>query len=298
MGRLSSLLVLLAVACSGPAIAPDASAPDASARDAGRASDAGGARDAGAPDARAPDAGAEDAAGPDAGAGPSLASLRDALFATYTDTPCETWASLDASRRAVFLTITHRLSTSRMPDGRSMLDHITRLYLVLGGGSDGTNCGGAENNRLFLAMDAYLWERMVETWDGAAVIDDGGGSHWLHTRDLAGPHDPFDASNETDTGLRCTLLFERSGSRPPTAQAHFFLDGSAVAVERGSGISLPADPYMLEIDLDFDCVHRSNPTCSDFEQRYRDNHGDFECEWVPSACVAEGGGCYRSARVP
>jgi hypothetical protein len=179
-----------------------------------------------------------------------------------------------------------------------MLSHVERLYLVLGGGSDGSTCGGSENNRLFLGMDDYLWGRMVETWDGDAVIEDGGGSHWLHTRDIAGPHDPFDASNETDTGLRCSLLIETSESRPPTAQAHFFLEGSAVAVERGDGISLPTDPRMLEIDHDFDCVHRSNPTCSDFEDRYRESHGDYECDWVPSACTPEGTGCHRSAAAP
>lgn len=55
---------------------------------------------------------------------------------------------------------------------------------------------------------------------------------------------------------------------------------------------------MLEIDHDFDCIHRSNPTCSDFEERYRDNHGDFECEWIPSACAPEGSGCYRAASAP
>lgn len=144
-------------------------------------------------------------------------------------------------------------------------------------------------------MDAYLHARMVETWDGTTSIEDGGGGSWIHTEDAAGPHDPFDASNETQTGLDCVLLFERSGSRPPTAQAHFFLDGSARRVERGEGISLDVDPHMLEIDLDFDCVHDSNPTCGDHEQRYRDNHGDFACEWVPSACAPIGEGCYRAA---
>ncbi len=271
----------------------DAGAVDAGTRDGGARPDAG-ARDGGlSPDA----AGAHDAGG-DADAGapePTLAGLRDALLGTMTDAPCETWAGFDESRRAVFLTLTHRLFTSRTPDGRPMLSHIERLYLVLGGGDDGTSCGGAENNRLFLGMDAYLWQAMVDTWNDEGAIDDGGGSRWIHTRDIAGPHDPFDASAETDTGLRCTLLIETSGSRPPTAQAHFFLEGSAVPVERGSGISLPADPRMLEIDHDFDCLHRSNPTCSDFEDRYRDNHGDFECDWVPSSCTPDGDGCYRSA---
>ena len=228
----------------------------------------------------------------------SLSALRDALFATSTDTPCATWSSFDESQRAVFLTLTHRLYTSRTPDGRPMLAHVDGLHRVLGGGADGTECGGIDNNRLFLSMDDYLWARMVETWDDARVIEDGAGSHWLHTGDAAGPHDPFDASSETDTGLRCTLLIETSESRPPTAQAHFFLAGSAVPVERGPGPAMPTDPHMLEIDHDFDCIHRSNPTCRDFVDRYRDNHGDYECAWVPSACVPVGTGCHRAATDP
>ncbi|MBX3272932.1 MAG: hypothetical protein KF729_21900 [Sandaracinaceae bacterium] len=263
-----------------PPARPDASAP----RDAAARPDGATELDAGA------DAG-DDAAAPDG----SLAALRDALFATYSAAPCASWAALDRSQRAVFLTLTHRLHTSRLPDGRSVLEHIDRLYLVLGGGSSGTTCGGAANNRLFLSMDDVLWTALVATWERERIIDDGGGGAWVRTRDAAGPHAPFDASTETETGLDCVLLFERSGSRPPTAQAHFFLEGSAARVERGAGISLEADPYMLEIDHDFDCLHDSNPICDDHERRYRDNHGDFECGWVPSACTPAGDGCYRSA---
>ena len=295
MRQLAAVLLSLLGACSGVSGPDDAGA----ARDARVERDAASPRDAGPPDASVrTDAGRIDAASVDASAAVTLSALRDRLFATFGSSPCERWTELDESQRAVFLTLTHRLFTSRTPDGRSMLEHIERLYLVLGGGSDGGECGGAENNRLFLGMDDYLHARMVETWDGASAIDDGAGSHWVHTGDIAGPHDPFDASNETDTGLRCTLFIETSSSRPPTAQAHFFLLGSAEPVERGDGISLPADPRMLEIDHDFDCIHRSNPTCSDLEERYRENHGDFECEWVPTACVPEGSGCYRNARAP
>jgi hypothetical protein len=278
MGRVRFLLAALLLSACG-----DSRALDGGVRDAGVDS---GVRDAGS------DGGRRDSGALDAG-GSALGAHRDRLLATLGE-PCATWASFDASQRAVFLTLTHRMFLSRTPDGLPMLAHVTRVYLVLGGG-DGEDCGGDENNRLFLQMDAYLHARMVETWDGARIIEDGGGSTWLRTRDAAGPHDPFDASDETDVGLSCTLLFEDSDSRPPTAQAHFFLAGSEAAVERGSGISLAADPYMLEIDHDFDCIHRSNPTCSDFEERYRTNYGDFECEWVPSSCTPIGGGCYRSA---
>lgn len=294
----------IAAACGGDdsSASPDAAARDGSAIDAGPLD--GGPAD-GSPDAGSPiDAGAggvdagegaDAAAGSDAAVPDVLAFLRDRLLATATDDPCGTWASWDESQRAVFLTLTHRLFTSHTPDGRSMLWHATHLYLVLGGGSDGTSCGGSENNRLFLAMDDYLWARMVETWDDMEVISDDGGAFWVHTGDIAGPHDPFDASDETATGLSCTLLFENPDSEPPTAQGHFFLEGSAVPVERGSGISLPADPRMLELDQDYNCIHDSNPTCSDFADRYREHHGDFVCDWVPGACTPVGTGCYRSA---
>ncbi|UJR86707.1 Hypothetical protein I5071_88080 [Sandaracinus amylolyticus] len=231
-----------------------------------------------------------DAPPPDAGP-ETLAAMRDRLFATLGDDECERWSSMDESRRAVFLTITHRLFTSITPDGLPMLAHVERVYLVLGGGDDGTSSGGAENNRLFLSTDAYLHDRMVETWNDTNVIDDGAGATWIHTRDIAGPHDPFDASIETDTGLRCVLFFETSDSRPPTAQAHFF-EGAPEPVRRGDEIDLPADPHMMEIDLDFNCVHDSNPTCGDFYERYVTSNGEFECEWAPSGCgsVATGSG--------
>jgi hypothetical protein len=176
-----------------------------------------------------------------------------------------------------------------------MLEHMTDLHLVLGGGDDGTACGGGENNRLFLSMDTYLWQLMVDTWNDAHAVGDGGGTQWKHTGDLAGPHDPFDASAETDAGLRCALIVELPESRPPTAQGHFFLEGSAVPVERGPGIQLETDPYMFEIDHDFDCLHQSNPVCPGrgFDAAYADHYGDFECDWVPAGCESAETGCYR-----
>lgn len=218
-----------------------------------------------------------------------LAVHRDRLIATLGE-PCATWAAMDDSQRAVFTTITHRLFTSRAPDGSTLLAHVTRIYVVLGGGSSGTTCGGADNNRVFVATDAMLHGWLVETWNDGTPLADDGESTWIHTRDAAGPHDPFDASVETDTGLRCTLIFEDGDSRPPTAQAHFF-EGAPVAFMRGDA-SLPSDPFMLEIDQDYNCVHDSNPTCRDFLDRYRTNHGDFECAWVPSGCTAIGTGCH------
>lgn len=263
--------------------------------------DAGPDVDAAAPDAGAPDA-LPDASPPDAFVPTTLSDHRDRLFRGNPDLGtgadvCQRWTSLDVSRRAVFLTLTHRLFISTMPDSSPLLAHIETVELILGGGADGTDCGGSENNRLFATMDDALWLEMVATWNDDRALGDGGGSTWLHTEDLAGPHDPFTGSDETDTGLSCLALIELSDSTPPTAQAHFFLDGDAVPVQRGSGIDLPADPRLLEIDHDFDCLHQSNPVCDgrEFDLAYTDNYGDFECGWVPIGCTPTGTGCYLDA---
>jgi len=256
---------------------------------------ASGPRDGGT--AEPPDAaGAEDADVDDAGEAPAttdaLASQRDRLLVSTGGDPCGLWAGWDQSTRAVFLTITHRLFVSKTPDGASALSHVERLHGVLGGGPDGDECGGIDNNRVFASMDEYLWRRMLDAHDGALGITDGSDGYWARTRDIAGPHAPFDASNETQAGVDCILLIETDESRAPTGQAHFFRPGSAAAMTRGT-VEVPLDPRALEIDLDYDCLHRSNPTCRDFESRYREGYGDFVCDWVPSSCAPAGAGCYR-----
>jgi hypothetical protein len=95
---------------------------------------------------------------------------------------CTAWRQrLDLSQRMVFLTITHRLTTSRLapmslspnavyyqlheayvPDGRTPLDHINAVYSINGGhgpvpGWGVGSCGGGDNNRLFMSMDHQLW---------------------------------------------------------------------------------------------------------------------------------------------
>ncbi len=269
--RIGGVVLVVLLGCS-------AGDDDLPSPDAGDASDA----------EVAPNPDAEGPGEPDAEPGPAtLGDLRDRLFASYVDTDaCAQWVALDDSQREVFLTLTDRLYKSMLPDGTSMLAHFERLYLILGGGGDGGDCGGGENNRLFLSMNAELWQLMVAAWNEDPWIQDGGGgdTFWTRTNDLAGPHAPFDASSETQAGLHCILITELPDSRPPTGQAHFFLEGSATRVERGPGIDLDADPYMFEIDHDFDCFHQSNPTCADFAERYRSHYGDYEADWAPDGC--------------
>jgi hypothetical protein len=194
---------------------------------------------------------------------------------------------MHASEREVFLTLTHRMYLSETPDGTTMLDHVARLHLVLGGGVSGNECGDATNNRLFASMDQTLWQLMIDAWNDELRVTDGGAAgdtFWAHTNDLAGPHEPFDASAETQAGLHCLVLVELPSSLPPTAQAHYFQAGSAARVDRGPGIQLPADPFLLEIDHDFDCFHQSNPICGDFLDRYVSHYGDYEADWRPTGC--------------
>ena len=61
------------------------------------------------------------------------------------------------------------------------------------------------------AVAVLLAEANVEPDQLKRFFGDGGGSTWIHTEDLAGPHDPFTASTETDTGLSCLGLIELSG---------------------------------------------------------------------------------------
>jgi hypothetical protein len=224
---------------------------------------------------------------PDALVLDTLSAQRQRLFSAYVgdDNACTRWNELDASEQAVFLTLSHRLFVSTTPDDKSMLEHMASLRLILGGGADGTDCGGIENNRLFLSMDEYLWQLMVATADNVRMVGDGATGRWKPTTDLVGPHDPFTASNETETGLLCALLVELPGSKPPTAQSHFFRPGDEVAVVRG-GSSLAADPYLFEIDHDFDCSHNSNPACPgrNWEQEYAQNYGVYAADWIPGEC--------------
>lgn len=269
-----------------PAAGPDGGGADADAS----GDDVVRAEDAVSTDVAVADAGAADAGRAALG----LDGERDRLIATLGE-PCEVWRGFDRSRRAVFLTISHRLFVGRAPDGSTMLSHVTRLYRVLGGGSSGTTCGGSENNRVFMQIDDALWGWLGQAWSGMRPLTDGAGSGWVRSRDIAGPHSPFTASDETESGLRCVIVFETGESRPPTGQVHFFRrNEDAEPVRRGSGISLPADPRMLEMDLDFNCVHDSNPTCGDFVSRYVRNHGDFGCGYVPTTCTPVGEGCFRS----
>jgi len=217
-------------------------------------------------------------------------------------TTCELWDKLDPSSRSVFLTLTHRLGGSTLGvDGTTMLDHVTTVYRVAGGrGADGDrpgSCGGFEFNRMFMSIDRELHAVLVEAnaHRGARqlrgvrdIADIRSNSFWRESRDLNGPHRPFDMSDETEAGA-------------PRGQTQFFRDPEGKLAHGKLGrldVVNVIDPYALEMDQDYDCVHHSNPTCayrfygraclprrrSEGVEIYTRDYGDFEPEWKPSGC--------------
>ena len=272
----------------------------------------------------APGGGGSDAAGADAPApdAPSLPATldgdRDRLLATYLAwlqagpdvqqsngllgrdlaSVCDLWHDLDPSSRDVFLTITHRMYGSILRgDGSHMLDHVGKLYRVIGGeGATATSagsCGGGEYNRVIVHIDAELHDAQLaaNTDHGAApydISDVVATSYWRDSHDLGGPHAPFDLSDETNSGA-------------PRGQTQYFRDPTSSLANSPLGrmdLMTLVDPYAMEMDEDYDCTHNSNPDCSyvfygpacapESSQLgtaiYTQDYGDFEPAWQPSGC--------------
>src|ERR1700733_2662779 len=212
---------------------------------------------------------------------------------------CDLWAQLDLSSQDVFRTITHRLQGSVLgSDATHMLDHVVTLYRVIGGqAASGTtvagSCGGGEYNRMIMSMDHELHDVQVtaNTDQGAApydIADIPSTSFWRDSHDLGGPHTPFDLSDETNLGA-------------PRGQTQYFRDPTSTAATSPLGrmdLTTLIDPYALEMDQDYDCVHNSNPSCDyttygvDYFPEtslagsaiYTETYGDFEPAWQPSGC--------------
>jgi hypothetical protein len=261
---------------------------------------------------------------PDAGpsSADTLADNRDRLLGTYlaflqsyatspqsnglsgsnVSTVCDIWAQLDPSSRAVFLTLTARMQGSVLgDDGSSMLSHIVKLYRVSGGqgatASDPGSCGGGEYNRLIMSMDAHLLASQNAAFDHQGAVQASGkrdiadipaASFWRDSHDLGGPHAPFDRSDETDQGA-------------PRGQTQYFTDPTATAATAPLGrldLTTLVDPYAVEMDQDYDCVHNSNPLCTYvtygpacFPEAslvgtavYTKSYGDFDPGWIPAGC--------------
>ena len=262
-----------------------------------------------------------DAAAIDAGATSSLVN-RDRLLGSYFDhlkahpddeqsngligrdliDVCDLWSKLDSSSRNTFLTVTARLEGSILgADQTPALDHVTQVYRIAGGegaqGTDPGSCGGGEFNRLIMSMDAQLHASLVAANDNGGdrgpdgnfdVADIPEDESWRDSGDAAGPHDPFDLSDETDEGA-------------PRGQVHFFRDPASELASLPLGrldVEELVDPFALEMDQDYDCPHNSNPNCEYTfygplcapqstklgVDIYGDNYGAIDPDWRPSGC--------------
>jgi len=210
---------------------------------------------------------------------------------------CELWSHLDPSAQNVFRTITHRMWGSVLLDQTRALEHLTKLYRVIGGqGATSTSagsCGGGEYNRMFFHMDQELHDAQVAAnqHQGAAphdISDVVSSSAWRNSQDVGGPHSPFDTSDETISGA-------------PRGQTQYFTDPTSATAQQPldrMDLTTLVDPYALEIDQDYDCTHNSNPDCDYIfygpsctpassqagTQIYTGNYGNFEPAYKPAGC--------------
>ena len=273
-GLVSLVTFAATIACGGS----DASAPSSAPASPGGGSQiAVGEVDAGGGDAQAP---ASDAASDGSTTQPrSLRDNRDRLLDSYAARKslarCAAWSGLTATQKGVFLTITDLLgkrSFMSTTSTETALDHVTLVYALRDKGSFGN--GGGDNNRIWIQVDAAL---------AAALRDfDGALPEWGRSTDAAGPHSPFDATSETAFGQ-------------PRGQAHFWsADNKAQALTR-PGVEGVNDPRVVEIDIDYNFIHDSNPEGTYvpggygrtyYESRWssRGAGGGAELDYVPTGC--------------
>jgi hypothetical protein len=118
-----------------------------------------------------------------------------------------------------------------------MLDHVVQIYSMA---AETSSCGGGDNRMYFSADDTlmYALRNLFSAPQG-----------WRNSEDMAGPHSPFTQSRETHAGK-------------PRGQTHQFAwDSEAVWVQK-SGMSTPVfDPHLVELDIDYNWIHDSNPEC-------------------------------------
>lgn len=119
------------------------------------------------------------------------------------------------------------------------LNHVDALYAV--NGNNGSGCGGGDNHRLYFSADDQLIYALRN-------IDFSAPVGWRRSEDLGGPHSPFTQSRETMHGK-------------PRGQTHQWAwDYQAGYVNR-PGIYGVYDPHLVEMDIDYDWQHDSNPEC-------------------------------------
>lgn len=122
-------------------------------------------------------------------------------------------------------------------DFDTVLNHVEKFYGILGSNS----CGGSGNRIFFKAdNDVIYWFRNI----GLQL------PYWRVSHDLAGPHDPFTQSRETDPG------------QPRGQTQQWAWDYEATPIYRDNFYNAGNDPHIVEIDIDYNVAHDSNPECS------------------------------------
>jgi hypothetical protein len=120
------------------------------------------------------------------------------------------------------------------------LSHVDKFYVIRGG--SGSGCGGSDWNRIFFEADDQLMYAFRNLGPFYLPI-------WGNSSDLSGPHSPFTQSRETGPGK-------------PRGQTHEFAwDYEATSIFR-AGLSGYYGPNIVEIDIDYNFWHDSNPECS------------------------------------
>ena len=184
----------------------------------------------------------------------TLDANRNRLFADWaarhgqSGNLCQAWENMNCTAKGAFLTLTHRLQVSYMPDNKTPLDHVDAMYGIVG--YDG-QCHG-DGNRIFMSTDDYLWYAMAYANMGyVTTLDQNGNNYWTISDDIMGPHDPFDASNMTSYGH-------------PRGQLHFWGSdyGFWVEVQRDGVPPGVVDENMMEFDQDYDWNHPSSTECT------------------------------------
>jgi hypothetical protein len=135
-----------------------------------------------------------------------------------------------------------RCFRSQLPrtDFDMALNHVVTLYAV--NGSHFGDCGGGEYNRVFFSADDELIYA-VRNIDFSAPIG------WWRSEDVFGPHSPFTQSRET------------IGGRPKGQIHEWAWDYQAITMSR-PGVYGVYNPHLVEMDIDYNSIHDSNPECS------------------------------------
>ncbi len=175
-------------------------------------------------------------------------------------------------------------------DYEMALEHVTRLYEILGQDGFFGGCSGSDNNRIF-------WQAGTDSSNDQLIqaLRNRTMPAWGANGDIGGVHEPFDNASSTINGRP----FSCDG---PDGQAQFYSWDTKCSYSGQKGCSnvqsfsrgstyLPADSRMFELDNDYDTIHQSSPTCSYgwcggkygvtmYEEHWCPSQGNFApCDW-------------------